>query len=99
MPFIPSEDTHLSSSAIAASPPKGGITASGTSLPPLFSANSAIPSLKRRHMPRLSHSWQHGTFWVEVAVIAAFAVFWVVQTIELWQATDGLRADPEATAR
>lgn len=44
-------------------------------------------------------SWQHGTFWVEVAVIAAFAVFWVVQTIELWQAPDGLRADPEATAR
>lgn len=28
--------------------------------------------------------WRHGTFWLEVVVIAAFAVFWAVQTAELW---------------
>ncbi len=47
----------------------------------------------------LAH-WRHGTFWLEVVVIAAFAVFWGVQTAELWDEPDGLRPDPEGiTAR
>jgi len=39
--------------------------------------------------------WRHGTFWLEVVVIAAFAVFWAVQTAELWGEDEGLRPDPE----
>ena len=38
--------------------------------------------------------WRHGTFWLEVVVIAAFAVFWAVQTAELWGEDEGLRPDP-----
>ena len=39
--------------------------------------------------------WEHGLFWIEVVVIVAFGVFWVVQTVELWSADQGLRSDPE----
>lgn len=39
--------------------------------------------------------WRHGTFWLKVVVIAAFAVFWAVQTAELWGEDEGLRPDPE----
>ena len=39
--------------------------------------------------------WAHGLFWAEVAVVVAFGVFWVVQTVELWQADEGLRPDPQ----
>jgi hypothetical protein len=39
--------------------------------------------------------WRHGTFWIEVVVIAAFALFWVFQTQELWNEEEGLRPDPE----
>ncbi len=38
--------------------------------------------------------WQHGTLWIEVVVIGAFAVFWVIQTAELWDAREGIRPDP-----
>lgn len=43
--------------------------------------------------------WAHGVFWVEVVVIVAFAIFWAVQTAELWNAASGLRPDPEGVAR
>lgn len=42
--------------------------------------------------------WEHGLFWAEVAVVVAFGVFWVVQTIELWQNDEGVRADPQGVA-
>ena len=44
-------------------------------------------------MTWLGH-WRHGTFWLEVVVIAAFAVFWAVQTAELWGRTR-TAPDPE----
>jgi hypothetical protein len=33
--------------------------------------------------------WDHGLLWIEATVIALFAVFWVIQTVELWN--EGLR--------
>ena len=40
--------------------------------------------------------WDHATFWIEVVVIGAFVVFWTLQTLELWDAPEGVRADPGA---
>jgi hypothetical protein len=42
----------------------------------------------------LAH-WRHGTFWLEVVVIGAFAAFWATQTAELWGEEEGLRPDPQ----
>jgi hypothetical protein len=43
--------------------------------------------------------WRHTTFWVEVWGIAVFLVFWVMQTIDLWnhtsRATAILSANPD----
>jgi hypothetical protein len=39
--------------------------------------------------------WEHALLWTEVVVVLAFAVFWVLQTIELWDEDCGLRPDPE----
>lgn len=44
---------------------------------------------------KVGFDWEQGLFWTEVAVIVAFGVFWVVQTVELWSADQGLRPDPE----
>ena len=38
------------------------------------------------------HAW---IFWVEAALIVEFAVFWIIQTVELWKVRD--RAELEAT--
>lgn len=43
-------------------------------------------------------TWDHGTLWIEVVVIGAFAVFWVLQTSELWNAEEGVRPDPEGVS-
>ena len=42
--------------------------------------------------------WAGALFWIEVAVILAFGTFWVTQTIELWEADEGVRPDPEGVA-
>ncbi|WP_460843848.1 hypothetical protein [Nocardioides marmoraquaticus] len=41
--------------------------------------------------------FQHTIFWVEAALIALFAVFWVVQTVELWQRRTRGSKDPGPT--
>lgn len=40
--------------------------------------------------------WAHAVFWIEGTLIVSFAVFWVLQTAELWQR--GLRAPTEGPA-
>lgn len=47
---------------------------------------------------KLVTHWAHGVFWIEVVVIVAFAIFWVVQSVELWNAASGLRPDPQGVA-
>jgi hypothetical protein len=41
-------------------------------------------------------TWQdlidNGVFWIEAALISLFAVFWVIQSRDLWQ--EGLRSEP-----
>lgn len=44
---------------------------------------------------KAAFGWAHGLFWAEVAVVVAFGVFWVVQTIELWGEGEALRPDPQ----
>lgn len=44
---------------------------------------------------KAAFGWEHGLFWAEVAVVVAFGVFWVVQTIELWGEGEALRPDPQ----
>jgi hypothetical protein len=34
----------------------------------------------------VTHAYDHAIFWLEALVLALFAAFWVVQTIELWDA-------------
>jgi hypothetical protein len=35
----------------------------------------------------LLDTYDHAVFWLEAGVIALFAVYWVVQTFELWNVT------------
>jgi hypothetical protein len=42
------------------------------------------------------HEWHHSVLWIEGTLIALFAIFWLIQTVELW--SDGLRPDGPETA-
>jgi hypothetical protein len=41
--------------------------------------------------------WQHAVLWIELALVVSFALFWAIQTRELWQV--GVRRDPAPRAR
>jgi hypothetical protein len=45
--------------------------------------------------------WQHGLLWIEGALIAGFAVFWLIQTQELWHegVRSSLASDPARRVR
>jgi uncharacterized membrane protein YidH (DUF202 family) len=41
--------------------------------------------------------WDHAVLWIEGALITLFAIFWIIQTQELWN--EGLRADGQELPR
>jgi hypothetical protein len=41
-----------------------------------------------------SGRFAHTVFWLEAALIALFGVYWIVQSVELWQVTARAEADP-----
>jgi hypothetical protein len=40
--------------------------------------------------------WSHLTIWIEVVLIALFAAFWALQTVELWDRSLRQHAKPHA---
>jgi hypothetical protein len=42
------------------------------------------------------HEWDHSVLWIEGTLIALFAIFWLIQTVELW--SDGLRPEGQEAA-